>query len=92
MERVRQRRRWGVQEHPDGTGTAKDREYRAKAQAACDRAAFDGSQTWRHILAEEVAEAFAERDPAALRAELVQVAAVALQWVEALDARQRRVP
>ncbi|HYF53037.1 MAG TPA: hypothetical protein VEA41_02135 [Salinarimonas sp.] len=46
--------------------------------------------TYSQILAEEVAEALAESDPMLLRAELVQVAAVAVQWVEAIDRRLRR--
>lgn len=45
----------------------------------------DGTVTWWHILREEVFEAAAEDDPAALRAELVQVAAVALKMIDALD-------
>lgn len=45
------------------------------------------AEAWRHILDEEVAEALAETDPERLRAELVQVAAVAVQWIEALDRR-----
>jgi hypothetical protein len=39
------------------------------------------------ILREEVYEAFAEEDPAALRTELIQVAAVAATWVDAIDRR-----
>lgn len=46
----------------------------------------DDSCTWWHILREEVFEAAAESDPAALRAELVQVAAVAVKMIDALDA------
>ncbi len=42
---------------------------------------------WKTILLEEVAEAFAENDPATLRRELVQVAAVAAAWIEAIDRR-----
>jgi hypothetical protein len=34
-----------------------------------------------------VAEALAEDDPTLLRAELIQVAAVAVAWVEAIDRR-----
>ncbi|MEY9934267.1 hypothetical protein ABH926_008932 [Catenulispora sp. GP43] len=41
------------------------------------------------MLLEEVYEALAEVDPAALRAELVQVAAVAAAWVEDIDSRGR---
>lgn len=42
---------------------------------------------WDGILLEEVYEAMAEDDPAKLRAELVQVAAVACAWVQAIDRR-----
>lgn len=47
-----------------------------------------GRGTWRDILAEEFNEALAESDPDRLRAELVQVAAVAVNWVEAIDRRE----
>lgn len=43
--------------------------------------------TWRDIFLEEVFEALAEDDPAKLRAELVQSAAVLVAWVEAIDRR-----
>ena len=75
-ERERQRRKWGEQNHPDGTGP----QYTGHADGArreCDREHRAGRGTWRHILLEEVGEASAETDPAALRTELVQVAAVA---------------
>lgn len=42
--------------------------------------------TWWHILREEVFEAAAESDPAALAEELVQVAAVAVKMIDALRA------
>ena len=48
----------------------------------------NGSITFEHILTEEWAEAIAESDPALLRAELVQVAAVCVQWIEAIDGRE----
>lgn len=44
-----------------------------------------GGATWATILLEEVAEALLEEDRALIRAELVQVAAVAVKWVEAID-------
>lgn len=47
----------------------------------------DNTCTWWLILREEVFEAAAEDDPAKLRAELVQVAAVALKMIDALDHR-----
>ena len=45
---------------------------------------------WDGVLLEEVYEALAETDPALLRAELIQVAAVCQAWVEALDRRTAR--
>lgn len=43
--------------------------------------------TWLLIALEEVFEALAESDPAKLRAELVQSAAVHVAWIEAIDRR-----
>lgn len=89
-ERAAQDARWGTQEFPDGTGE----EFRGDADAARDRcraAGRAGELTWRHVLAEEFFEALAESDPRRLRAELVQTAAVAVQWVQALDRRHGAV-
>ncbi|GIH77758.1 hypothetical protein Plo01_41870 [Planobispora longispora] len=88
-ERAAQDARWGIQDIPDGTGP----EGTADAERAKEEtgAAFaDGTLTWRHILIEEVLEAFAEDDPEALRTELIQVAAVAAKWAQALDRRPPR--
>lgn len=85
-ERAAQDARWGVRDIPDGTDTG----HAAVADAAkrdTDAAGQDGSLTWRHILEEEFHEALAETDPAALRTELVQTAAVAVKWVQAIDRR-----
>ncbi|WP_248960466.1 NUDIX hydrolase [Sphaerisporangium perillae] len=88
VERVAQDAKWGLAEHADGTGpertAAADRAKRAVEEAKAGQGV-----TWRHILHEEVLEAFAEDDPDALRAELVQVAAVAVKWIQALDQRGR---
>jgi hypothetical protein len=87
-ERVRQVARWGEQNHPDGTSAdEKDTLIRDIYRAAADSAAEHGTLTWRDILREEVYEAFAEKDHAALREELVQVAAVAAAWIEDIDRR-----
>jgi hypothetical protein len=101
-ERERQDAKWGQQDHPDGTGDwdsyARKRSDHLKeiregkasvAKAACDVAAAEGRLTYRHILDEEVCEAFAEDDAAALRRELLQVAAVAVAWVEKIDRSQK---
>lgn len=47
-----------------------------------------GYPTWAHLVREEVAEAFAESDPAKLRGELLQVAALCVSWIEKIDYRQ----
>ncbi|MGN9842063.1 NUDIX hydrolase [Nonomuraea sp. H19] len=86
-ERAAQDARWGMQVLPDGTGgdgTAADSDL---ARHETDTVARSGALTWRHILAEEVLEAFAETDRDRLRAELIQVAAVAVKWAQALDRR-----
>lgn len=57
------------------------------ATKATDANARTGTVTFADILLEEVFEALAEDEPAKLRTELVQVAAVATQWVEAIDRR-----
>lgn len=92
LEEVRCERRtqdvkWGEQNHPDGTGGEWEVLKANMARDACNQAARLGELTYRHILREEVYEAFAESDPAKLRTELVQVAAVAVAWIEAIDRR-----
>lgn len=83
-EREVQHEKWGQQDHPDGTG-GYAAEIRARIMRRdCDQAFANGRGTFRHILDEEVAEALAETDPEKLKAELIQVAAVAVAWVEKL--------
>jgi hypothetical protein len=84
-ERERQDAKWGEQNHPNGTGYATDIENATAARLMCERAFSTGYGTWKDILKEEVFEAFAESEPDALRAELIQVAAVATAWCEAID-------
>ena len=86
-ERVRQDAKWGEQNHPDGTSAL----YVQPAQVAkmtTERRAAEGRVSWIDILHEEVMEAYAETDPEKLRAELVQVAAVTVAWLEAIDRRK----
>lgn len=87
-ERTTQNVRWGEQNHPDGTGLPYDVETAEAARDRCKRSAANGTVTWREILFEEVWEAMAEADLEALRAELIQVAAVAAAWAEAIDRRE----
>ena len=88
-ERERQDAKWGEQNHPDGTGGARYARQAMAARRDCQFAASDPGlgARWDLILLEEVHEALAESDPAALRAELVQVAAVAVAWIGAIDRR-----
>jgi hypothetical protein len=85
-ERARQDAKWGEQNHPDGTARQGDDFLAEMARAICQANGSD-RDNWRDILTEEVHEAYAELDPVRLRAELVQVAAVAVAWVEAIDRR-----
>jgi len=55
------------------------------AQTRCDSAFKSGNGTYAHILIEEVAEAIGEFDPVKRRAELIQVAAVAIGWIQKID-------
>jgi len=91
-EREAQDARWGEQNHPDGTGLLGDDLSAQSARHTCQYAASKDAVTWRDILWEEVAEAFAEQDDAKLRTELVQVAAVAQAWAEAIDRRIADTP
>ncbi|MDX3544343.1 NUDIX hydrolase [Streptomyces europaeiscabiei] len=86
-ERGRQDAKFGEQNHPDGTGLPIYQHSARRYRDAADRNAADGVLAWRDVLLEEVHEALAEKDPAALRAELVQVAAVATAWIAAIDRR-----
>jgi hypothetical protein len=100
MERGRQFEKYGDNtSHPDGTGPetrwllpvsgnsakrieAQFREdYEDYAEEECD-------VTWVHLLREELAEAFMETDSRRLDEELVQLAALAVCWVEKI--RERR--
>ena len=47
--------------------------------------------TWMDILGEEVLEAVVETDPARQREELIQVLAVGVQMVEAIDRRKKDI-
>ena len=72
LERHRQAAKWD-REHDWGYGDCSSRDVPVAVKAA--------------VLAEEcgeVARATLDRQPAALRAELVQVAAVAVAWLESL--------
>lgn len=102
QERERQDTKWGEQNPPD-VNPSRDLRYAGPPTVHTthenyghdannwkfineDRAKEDKT-AWDGILLEEVYEALAEADPAKLRVELVQVAAVAVAWIEAIDRR-----
>jgi hypothetical protein len=87
-ERARQREKWPDCERlPDGTGGAGRPTYATIARNACDRAYREGRLTHSHVFEEEAMEVLDETDPAKLRDELVQVAAVCAKWIADIDAR-----
>jgi hypothetical protein len=86
-ERAAQDAKWGEQNHPDGTRGPGSVTRANDARRWTNMQAAEKTLCWVDILEEEVAEALAESDPAKLRAELVQVAAVAMAWIEAIDRR-----
>lgn len=84
-ERRAQDAKWGEQNHRDGTGGSGY--WALQAQKLTDDKMRKGTVTWRDILNEEIEEAYAESEEVLLRIELIQVAAVAVAWVEAIDRR-----
>lgn len=97
-ERARQFARYGNNDDLlDGTGQAWLQPFSSASSREAERGFRDdyemrerwhGKPTWVRLVREEVAEAFQETDPARLREELVQVAALAVSWIEKLDARK----
>lgn len=86
-ERARQDEAFGPQNWPDGTGLPGDAWSADMARKICQRAAAAGKQKWRHILREVASDVFAKSDTAVLRSKVLEVAAVAAAWVEAIDRR-----
>lgn len=77
--------KFGRHDYPDGTAANSRRRARAasaKAQTEHERAT--GSISWMTILREELHEVACEVDPDRLRAELADIAAVALAWSDAI--------
>lgn len=86
-ERQRQTSLGHVHDHDDGLDIP---HIVPLPSAASVRALCEAGETWCLVLLEEVLEALEARTEEELRAELVQVAAVAVRWVSALDARGKR--
>jgi hypothetical protein len=69
------------------TGTAEFEAEATRWKSINGVRAREGITAWDGVLLEEVFEALAETDPAKLRTELVQVAAVIVNWLEDIDSR-----
>lgn len=87
FERLAQDKKWGQQNHRDGTGYPYTHDLANYYRQACSDNFAANAGTWRDILLEEVFEALAESDPDKLSAELNQIAAVAVAWREAIYRR-----
>jgi hypothetical protein len=90
-ERERQDAKWGEQNLLDGTGGSGALYVADRYRSVVDEALKTDSATWRDVFLEEAYEALAESEPERLRAELVQVAAVCVKWIAAIDRRQAAV-
>ena len=93
-ERALQDAKWGERNHPDRDPLENHHvethlyAFRANRWKEINEQRSQTDRTgWDGVLLEEVYEAISEVDPAKLRAELVQVAAVAAAWIEAIDRR-----
>lgn len=87
-ERAAQDAKWGEANHPDYRPFHECTPSAERAREACQAAFAAGEGSWAHVLQEAVAEAAdAAIGAGDLRGELVQVAAVAVAWIEAIDRR-----
>lgn len=103
-ERLRQDAKWGQQNHPSldlvllnrQGGCTEERMAEhygipsaTVARQSCDLWFARKEGTWGHILVEEVAEVIScLDDEEAMREELIQTAAVCLNWVEYIDRKK----
>ena len=86
-ERERQHAQWGSPDIPLGTSRETWAATEAHLREVCNTKLADGTVTFLDVLLEEVFEFAAEEDPAKARDELVQVLAVGVQIIEAIDRR-----
>ena len=89
QERLNQDAKFPGQQHPLGGGGHYE-EIANQARRSCERHVANGSLTWLDIISEEVFEAFAEVDVPRAREEYIQVAALALAIIEAIDEGKTR--
>lgn len=88
-ERKRQLEKWGVQRHPDGTGSSMAGLIADQWKKVCDTRHDADDDNWATIAAEEFFEGLAETDKTKLFEEVVQMAAVFTAWGEDLIKQKR---
>lgn len=99
-ERRRQDAKWGEQNHPSVPQTATGYVYRADevcgalripsegfAKKVCAFRVATGTLSWSDIALEELAEAVSAPTEGMRRDELVQLGAVIVAWIQAIDRR-----
>lgn len=91
LERLAQDTKHGIQDLPIRPKSpeivARIKDAADMFRKVCDRATETGNLTFYEVLLEEVMEAFAADTPQEQRAELIQVAAVAVKAIETIDRR-----
>lgn len=70
-----------------GPAATTDKQAVLEAKRAMVQAKMAGRQSWRHHLELECCQLFSESNEAALRAQLVVVAATVVAWAEGIDTR-----
>lgn len=86
-ERSRQIAKWGVQHRKDGSDPGTYRAIAARSRENFQNAEAAGSATWHQAVNGPFYESVSKTDPVALRAALVELAAVACAWIEDIDSR-----
>lgn len=97
-EILKQDSKWGQQNHPSVDPLLLERgalrmseEYEipseTRAKQMCETTAISGTVTWGHIALEEFAECICAQSDQDRRKELVQLAAVVVQWITCIDRR-----
>lgn len=98
IERERQDKKFGESNHPS-INESIPRKFRnqfygipteEESRDKCESNHLNKSVTWADILIEEVAEVVNAKDERDRREELIQVAAVALAWVESIDRKEKK--
>lgn len=98
-ERERQHAKWGEQNHPSISREFTDYVTRMtrfpielEARRECNRMTNEGRVTYAHIALEEFAEVIFAVDEKHRKGELIQLAAVCVAWVEAIDRKEKQKP